>query len=76
MDYSDANIVHFSELVYEDEYIKISPETIRLWLIEEKIISTKTHIITKNRIKKRCREELKKTIYNFLTRATNTSNNY
>ena len=59
-DYSDANIVHFSELVYEDEHIKISPETIRLWLIEEKIISTKTHRITKNRIKKRCKEELKK----------------
>lgn len=59
-EYSDANITHFSEILYEDDHIKISPETIRLWLIEEKIVSPKTHRITKKRIKKRCRDELKK----------------
>ena len=58
--YSDANIIHFSEIIQEDEKISISAETIRLWLIDEKIISPKTHRSTKNLIKKRCKEELKK----------------
>ena len=60
LNYYDANLTHYSELVEEDYNVKISPETIRLWLIEENIISPKTHKITKKRIKKRLKEELKK----------------
>ena len=60
LNYYDANLTHYSEIVEEDYDIKISPETIRLWLIEENIISPKTHKITKKRIKKRLKEELKK----------------
>ena len=57
LNYSDCNLTHYSELVEEDYNVKISPETIRLWLIEENIISPKTHKITKKRIKKRLKEE-------------------
>lgn len=60
LNYTDCNLTHYSEIVEEDYGAKISDETIRLWLIEEKIISPKTHKITKKRIKKRLREELKK----------------
>lgn len=59
-DYPDANISHFSEIVKDELDIDICSETIRLWLIEEKIISPKSHKITRKRIKKRCKEELKK----------------
>ena len=59
-DYPDANISHFNEIVEEEMNIGISDETIRLWLIEEKIVSPKSHRITRKRIKKRCKEELKK----------------
>ena len=59
-EYPDANIKHFSMIIHEDFKVKISDETIRLWLIEEKIVSPKSHKITKKRIKKRCKEELKK----------------
>ena len=59
-EYPDANIKHFSEIVCEDYGVRISDETIRLWLIEEKTVSPKTHKITRKRIKKRCKEELKK----------------
>ncbi|MDO5139748.1 MAG: helix-turn-helix domain-containing protein, partial [Oscillospiraceae bacterium] len=59
-DYPDANISHFKEIVEEEMNINISDETIRLWLIEEKIVSPKSHRITRKRIKKRCKEELKK----------------
>ena len=61
LNYSDCNVTHYSELVEEDYNVKISDETIRLWLIEENIISPKTHKVTKKRIKKRLKEELKKT---------------
>lgn len=60
LNYSDCNLTHYSEIVKEDYDIKISAETLRLWLIEENIISNKTHRITKKRIKKRLKEELKK----------------
>ena len=60
LNYSDCNLTHYSELVEEDYNVKISDETIRLWLIEENIISPKTHKITKKRIKKRLKQELKK----------------
>ena len=60
LNYYDANLTHYSEIVEEDYNVKISDETIRLWLIEENIVSPKTHRITKKRIKKRLKEELKK----------------
>lgn len=60
LNYYDANLTHYSEIIEEDYNTKISAETIRLWLIEENIISPKTHKITKKRIKKRLKEELKK----------------
>ena len=60
-EYSDANIKHFCEIVFEDLGIKISAETIRLWLLEEKILSPKAHKITKKRLKKAIKEELNQT---------------
>ena len=59
-EYSDANIKHFCEIVYEDLGIKVSAETIRLWLLEEKILSPKAHKSTKKKIKKLIKEDLKK----------------
>lgn len=60
LNYLDTNLVHYAELVYEDYGIQITDETIRLWLMQENIISPKAHRITKKRIKKRLKEELKK----------------
>ena len=58
-EYSDANIKHFTEIIEEDMDIQISDETIRLWLIDKRILSPKSHRITKKRIKQLCRAELK-----------------
>lgn len=60
-EYLDTNITHFSEIVLEDFNVYINPETIRLWLLNENIVSPKTHRITRKRIKKKIKEELKKT---------------
>ena len=57
-EYEDANIRHFSEIIEEDLDIKISSETIRLWLLEEKILSPKAHRKTKKRLKRILKEEL------------------
>ena len=59
-EYLDANITHFSEIVLQDFNVFINPETIRLWLLNENIVSPKTHRITKKRIKKKIKEDLKK----------------
>lgn len=59
-EYSDTNITHFSEIVFEELHIKISAETIRLWLLEKKIVSPKSHKVTRKRIKKLLKEEEKK----------------
>lgn len=58
-EYADANIDHFYEIVNEDLKIKVSSESIRLWLLEEKILSPKAHKSTKKKIKKLLKEELK-----------------
>ena len=60
LNYSDANFTHYSEIVQEDYGINVSPETIRLWFLKENIISTKTHKITRKRIKKILKEKLNK----------------
>ena len=53
-EYLDTNITHFSEIVLEDFGVYINPETIRLWLLNENIVSPKTHRITR-KLKGRCR---------------------
>ncbi|MBQ6404483.1 MAG: ISNCY family transposase [Bacilli bacterium] len=58
-EYLDANIIHFCEIVNEDLKTNISNESIRSWLIEEKILSPKAHKKTKKKIKKLLKEELK-----------------
>ena len=59
-EYSNANIQHFSEIILEDYGCQISPETIRLWLLSENIISPKAHRTTKKKLKKKLKEELKR----------------
>jgi len=58
-EYKDANITHYSEILLEDEGLKISRETIRLWLIESNEVSPKTHKITRKRIAQRIKDELR-----------------
>lgn len=58
--YPDANIQHFSEIVFDEIGIKISPETIRRWLLEKDILSPKSHRKTKRRVRKNLRTKLKK----------------
>ena len=60
-DYSDANIQHFSEIVFEEMGIQISPETLRLWFLEKDILSPKSHRKTKRKVKKSLRNRLKET---------------
>ena len=59
-DYPDANISHFTEIVRKDLNIKISSETIRLWLVKEKVLSPKAQRRSKKKLKKQFREDLKK----------------
>ena len=59
--YSDANISHFTEIVYKDFHISLSSETIRLWLYENNIVSPKAHKSTKKKLKKKIKEELQTT---------------
>lgn len=58
-EYSDANIVHYSEIVSEELHISVSAETIRKWLLERHIISPKTHRSTRKGLRKYYREKLK-----------------
>lgn len=60
-EYPDASIEHFTQIVEQDLGITISSETIRLWLIEEKILSPKSHRVTRKRMKKKLEAELKET---------------
>lgn len=58
-EYKDANIKHFSEIVNKRFNIDISDETIRLWLLDKRVLSPKSHRITKKRIKKLYKDDLK-----------------
>lgn len=49
---SDANIVHFSELVQIKFKVKIHPETLRLWLLERHIVPNSAHRVTRHRVLK------------------------
>ena len=57
--YPNANIQHFSEIIYEDYGYHISAETLRLWLLSRNILSPKAHRSTKKKLKKKLKEELK-----------------
>ena len=59
-EYADAGIGHFAQIVREDTGIVISPETIRLWLLEEGIPSPGARRKTKKKMKKKQEEKLKK----------------
>ena len=59
LEYTDANITHFTQIINKDLNCSLSSETVRLWLIEEKILSPKAHRKTKKKLKKRLQEELK-----------------
>jgi len=56
--YSDANLVNFASIVKEDMGLEISAETIRLWLIDEDVVSPKAHRSTKKKVNKRLKERL------------------
>jgi len=60
-EYPDANFTHYCQIIKEDLDIDISAETLRLWLLNENILSPKSHRITRKRIKKKLRDELKRT---------------
>ena len=49
-DVSDANVVHFAELVLRKFSVKIHPETLRLWLLERNIVPLSAHRVTKHRV--------------------------
>lgn len=57
--YPDANIEHFTQIVHEELDIIVSSETVRLWLMEEDILSPKSHKVTRKRLKKKLKESLK-----------------
>lgn len=57
--YSLANFKHFQELVYRNEGIKVSRNTINTWLREEDIISPKAQRKTKKKLKKELKQKLK-----------------
>lgn len=59
--YSDTNIQHFSEIIYEDLGIKISSHTILNWLYEEDILSPKAHKKTKKALKRKLKKKLDET---------------
>lgn len=57
-EYSDANIVHFTEIVREDLNIEISDSTIRKWLRERNILSPKAHKATRRALKKELKKQM------------------
>jgi transposase len=57
--YEDANFVHYSELLEENEHIKVSPSTIRSILIEENIISPKAKRTTRKNLVKKLNYQMK-----------------
>lgn len=60
-EYLNANFTHFCEIVQEELGINISDTTLNLWLWEHNVISPKAHRVTKKRLKKKLKEELKST---------------
>lgn len=59
--YSDANLVHYSELLEKHESIKVSPSTIRTILLNEFILSPKAKRSTKKNLNNHLKE-LKKAV--------------
>ena len=59
-EYPDTSIEHFTLIVKEDLGISVSSETIRLWLMEEDILSPRARKKTRKKMKKKQEEELKK----------------
>ena len=57
--YSDANLLHFSQLLLKHEGIKISDTTINHWLREEDILSPKARRKTKNALNAELRKRKK-----------------
>lgn len=49
--YSDANITHFSEIVFQELNICITPQTINKWLKHKGILSPKARKVTKKMMK-------------------------
>lgn len=67
--YSDANITHFSEIVFQELNISITPQTINKWLKHKGILSPKARKITKKMMK----NILKKQINDKNTKKENNS---
>ena len=60
-EYSDANFVHFCEIVENDLKVKISDVTLNNWLKEENIISPKARKKTKKILKNSLKSKLENT---------------
>lgn len=58
-EYPDANVQHFSEIVYEDLGIHISAHTILDWLKADNVLSPKARKKTKKMMKKKLEQEIK-----------------
>lgn len=58
-EYSDTNFTQFSEFVYEDMGIKITPRTISNWLEKENILSPRAHRSTRKQMKKKIEADQK-----------------
>ena len=48
--YPDANISHYKDIIKEDFDIDISEETLRLWFLDNNILSPKSHKKTKRAV--------------------------
>lgn len=58
--YSDANFIHYTELLNKHENIKVSESVVRSVLMNEYILSPKAQRSTKKRIKKKLKDQKKK----------------
>lgn len=58
-EYRDTNFTQFSEFVYEDFGIRISPRTISNWLAKVNTISPRAHRSTRKQMKQKIQNELK-----------------
>ena len=59
--YDEANIKHFSELLERNENIPVSDTTIRNWLYEKNILSSKAKRKTKKKLKNKLKNLKKQT---------------
>ncbi|MCF0106162.1 MAG: ISNCY family transposase, partial [Holdemanella sp.] len=59
--YPDANISHYKAIVKEDFDIDISEETLRLWFLDNNILSPKSHKKTKRAVAKKIRTQMENT---------------